>query len=119
MGRRTKSWSTPRRSAPRSSSPRCLLKGSFQDEALAAHRALTAKRHSKRALRPPHAYDDPALYCSAMIIPGPTYVYWGGNSLYVNLTSRCSAACSFCLREGGWEVYGYDLRLDVSQEPEA
>jgi cyclic pyranopterin phosphate synthase len=54
-----------------------------------------------------------------MIIPGPTYVYWGGDSLYVNLTSRCSAACSFCLREGGWEVYGYDLRLDVSQEPEA
>lgn len=54
-----------------------------------------------------------------MIIPGPTYVYWGGESLYVNLTSRCSAACSFCLREGGWEVYGYDLHLDVSQEPEA
>jgi len=54
-----------------------------------------------------------------MIIPGPTYAYWGGESLYVNLTSRCSAACSFCLREGGWDVYGYDLRLDVSQEPES
>lgn len=54
-----------------------------------------------------------------MVTPGPTYVYWGGGSLYINLTSRCSSACSFCLRTGGWEVFGYDLHLNVSQEPEA
>ncbi len=54
-----------------------------------------------------------------MTIPGPNYVYWGGSSLYINLTSRCSAACTFCLREDGWVVYGYDLRLRASEEPEA
>lgn len=54
-----------------------------------------------------------------MVTPAPTYVYRGGDSLYINLTSRCSSACSFCLRRGGWEVFGYDLHLDISQEPEA
>lgn len=52
-------------------------------------------------------------------VPGPTYVYWGGDRLYVNLTSRCSSACTFCLRESGWEVYGYDLWLPPRAEPEA
>ena len=52
-------------------------------------------------------------------IRGPNYVYWGGRNLYVNLTSRCSSACVFCLRTWTWEVYGYDLRLAGSQEPTA
>jgi TatD family-associated radical SAM protein len=52
-------------------------------------------------------------------IPGPNYVYWGGRNLYVNLTSRCSSACVFCLREWTWDVFGYDLRLTPGQEPEA
>ncbi|GAB4249130.1 MAG: TatD family nuclease-associated radical SAM protein [Thermoleophilia bacterium] len=52
-------------------------------------------------------------------IPGPNYVYWGGRNLYVNLTSRCSSACVFCLREWTWNVYGYDLRLAPAQEPTA
>jgi TatD family-associated radical SAM protein len=48
---------------------------------------------------------------------GPTYVYWGGPNLYLNLTSRCSASCSFCLRNWSWEVYGYDLYLNEEEEP--
>lgn len=52
-------------------------------------------------------------------IPGPNYVYWGGSNLYVNLTSRCSAACTFCLRSFTWEVFGYDLLLKPAEEPSA
>jgi TatD family-associated radical SAM protein len=48
-----------------------------------------------------------------------TILYWGGDSLYVNLTSRCSAGCVFCLRAFTWEVFGAPLRLSVGQEPEA
>jgi cyclic pyranopterin phosphate synthase len=53
------------------------------------------------------------------VLPGPNFLYWGGRSLYLNLTSRCSSSCTFCLRESGWECYGYDLWLDVRAEPEA
>lgn len=52
-------------------------------------------------------------------VAGPTYVYWGGPNLYVNLTNRCSAGCSFCLADFTSEVYGSDLRLAVGEEPEA
>lgn len=48
-----------------------------------------------------------------------TILYWGGESLYINLTSRCSAGCSFCLRNFTWEVFGAQLQLSVAQEPEA
>jgi cyclic pyranopterin phosphate synthase len=49
----------------------------------------------------------------------PTHVYWGGDNLYVNLTSRCSSSCSFCLRESSWELFGVDLHLDPDDEPTA
>ena len=49
----------------------------------------------------------------------PTHVYWGGDNLYVNLTSRCSSSCSFCLRESSWELFGADLYLDPDDEPTA
>lgn len=55
----------------------------------------------------------------AQAAPRPNYVYWGGPNLYVNLTSRCSASCTFCLRTFTWEVFGYDLRLAPDQEPSA
>ncbi len=51
--------------------------------------------------------------------PAPNYVYWGGDGLYVNLTSRCSAACEFCLRTFTWQIFGYDLLLRPEQEPSA
>ena len=49
----------------------------------------------------------------------PTHVYWGGDNLYVNLTSRCSSSCSFCLRESSWELFGVDLYLHPDDEPTA
>ncbi|MBU2603959.1 MAG: TatD family nuclease-associated radical SAM protein [Actinobacteria bacterium] len=53
------------------------------------------------------------------VVPGPNFTYRGGANLYINLTSRCSAGCVFCLRGFTREVYGYDLSLAVDQEPEA
>jgi GTP 3',8-cyclase len=36
-----------------------------------------------------------------------------GDGLYLNLTSACTLACSFCpkIRDGDWVVGGFDLRL--------
>ncbi len=36
-----------------------------------------------------------------------------GDALYLNLTSACTLACTFCpkIRDGDWVVGGYDLRL--------
>ncbi len=53
------------------------------------------------------------------VVPGPIFTYRGGANLYINLTNRCSAGCVFCLRRFTREVYGYDLSLEVDQEPEA
>lgn len=63
--------------------------------------------------------DSPSSHPDLRAVPVPTYVYWGGSNLYVNLTSRCSASCTFCLRSFTWEVFGYDLHLFREQEPEA
>jgi TatD DNase family protein len=37
-----------------------------------------------------------------------------GDALYLNLTSACTLACTFCpkIRDGDWVVGGFDLRLD-------
>ncbi len=40
-----------------------------------------------------------------------TITYAVGNSLYINITNRCSNACDFCVRSHGEELYG-DLWLD-------
>jgi len=53
------------------------------------------------------------------VVPAPNVLYWGGPNLYVNLTSRCSSACTFCLAGFTDDLYGYDLRLTSQQEPEA
>jgi TatD DNase family protein len=36
-----------------------------------------------------------------------------GDALYLNLTSACTLACTFCpkIRDGDWEVGGFDLKL--------
>ena len=47
----------------------------------------------------------------------PAIVYKIRNSLYVNLTNRCSNRCVFCSRESDPTVKGHWLRLD--QEPTA
>jgi TatD family-associated radical SAM protein len=46
-----------------------------------------------------------------------TYVYKYGNSIYINLTNRCTNACTFCLRVKHIGVGDYDLR--IKREPEA
>ncbi|MCL2752348.1 MAG: TatD family nuclease-associated radical SAM protein [Firmicutes bacterium] len=48
---------------------------------------------------------------------GNTYLYEYGGSLYINLTSKCSNDCIFCLRNGTDGVGGETLWLD--REPEA
>ncbi len=47
-----------------------------------------------------------------------TYTYKIGNSLYVNLTNRCTNRCTFCVREGKTEYEGYSLWLK-GEEPTA
>lgn len=44
-----------------------------------------------------------------------TIYYEAHKNLYLNLTNRCSADCSFCIRNFADGVYGYNLRL--SKEP--
>jgi GTP 3',8-cyclase len=43
----------------------------------------------------------------------PVLAYVLGDALYLNLTSACTLACTFCpkIRDGDWVVGGYDLRL--------
>lgn len=44
----------------------------------------------------------------------PVLAYALGDALYLNLTSACTLACTFCpkIRDGDWVVGGYDLRLE-------
>ena len=41
--------------------------------------------------------------------------YQAHGNLYLNITNRCSADCTFCIRNFQTGVYGYDLRL--SKDP--
>lgn len=43
----------------------------------------------------------------------PVLAYPLGDALYVNLTSACTLACTFCpkIRDDDWVVGGYDLKL--------
>jgi TatD DNase family protein len=43
----------------------------------------------------------------------PVLAYALGEGLYLNVTSACTLACTFCpkIRDGDWIVGGYDLRL--------
>jgi len=44
-------------------------------------------------------------------------VYWNNKTLYLNLTSRCSNDCRFCIRGFKEGVYGFDLRMDKDPTP--
>ncbi len=46
---------------------------------------------------------------------GDTIAYEAHGNLYLNITNRCSAGCTFCIRNFSDGVYGYNLRL--SREP--
>jgi TatD DNase family protein len=43
----------------------------------------------------------------------PVLAYPLGDALYLNLTSACTLACTFCpkIRDGDWVVGGFDLKL--------
>ncbi len=44
-----------------------------------------------------------------------TICYEAHGNLYLNITNKCSADCTFCIRNFQTGVYGYDLRL--SKDP--
>ena len=44
--------------------------------------------------------------------------YRGKGNIYLNVTNRCTSACTFCLREFTDEVYGYPLVLDHEPDVE-
>ena len=48
--------------------------------------------------------------------PAGTIAYRAGDSIYLNLTNRCSSSCEFCIREWADGVYGEDLRLEYEPE---
>lgn len=47
----------------------------------------------------------------------PSVVYWLENSLYLNITNRCSNNCYFCLKNFKRGVRGFNLKL--TDEPSA
>ncbi|MCW4046398.1 MAG: TatD family nuclease-associated radical SAM protein [Candidatus Bathyarchaeota archaeon] len=42
----------------------------------------------------------------------PRAVYWLGNSLYLNITNRCSNNCWFCFRNFKQGISGFNLKLE-------
>ncbi len=51
--------------------------------------------------------------------PELSYTYKIANTLYINVTNRCNAGCSFCERETDGTLSGYNLIMTKSQEPPA
>ena len=44
--------------------------------------------------------------------------YQIGDSLYINVTNRCNAHCSFCTRKEDPVIHGYNLGMEKNEEPE-
>src|SRR5690606_24114267 len=51
--------------------------------------------------------------------PGVSYTYPLGRSLYINITNRCNADCTFCKRNTFPFINGYNLRMKKSEEPDS
>ena len=51
--------------------------------------------------------------------PKTSFTYLIGNSLYINVTNRCNADCTFCGRKDDPFLRGYNLRMKKSEEPTA
>jgi TatD DNase family protein len=49
--------------------------------------------------------------------PKTSNTYLLGNSLYINVTNRCNADCTFCRRKEDPFLRGYNLRMKKSDEP--
>jgi len=48
----------------------------------------------------------------------PSVVYWLGNSLYLNVTNRCSNSCYFCFRKFKSGVREFNLKLEKEPSSE-
>lgn len=51
--------------------------------------------------------------------PKTSFTYKIHNSLYINITNRCNADCTFCRRKEDPYLEGYNLGMKKSQEPPA
>ncbi len=51
--------------------------------------------------------------------PKTSFTYLLGKSLYVNVTNRCNADCTFCRRKEDPYLRGYNLGMKKSEEPSA
>jgi len=51
--------------------------------------------------------------------PKTSYTYLLSNSLYINITNRCNADCTFCRRKEDPFLHGYNLGMKKSEEPKA
>ncbi len=51
--------------------------------------------------------------------PETSFTYVIGDNLYLNITNRCNAHCTFCDRNGEAEVSGYNLKMSKNEEPDA
>jgi TatD DNase family protein len=51
--------------------------------------------------------------------PKTSFTYLLGNSLYINVTNRCNADCTFCRRKEDPFLRGYNLGMKRSEEPSA
>lgn len=51
--------------------------------------------------------------------PKTSFTYLLGNSLYINVTNRCNADCTFCRRKEDPFLRGYNLGMKKSDEPPA
>lgn len=49
--------------------------------------------------------------------PKTSFTYLLGNSLYINVTNRCNADCTFCRRKEDPFLHGYNLGMTKSEEP--
>ena len=52
-------------------------------------------------------------------LPETSFTYQMHDSLYINLTNRCNAACIFCDRDGEAVLNGYNLKMKRGEEPSA
>lgn len=51
--------------------------------------------------------------------PGVSYTYKIGSALYINVTTRCNADCTFCKRNTDPVISGYNLGMKKGEEPAA
>lgn len=51
--------------------------------------------------------------------PKTSFTYLLGNSLYINVTNRCNADCTFCRRKEDPFLRGYNLGMKKTEEPSA